>query len=471
MTNRNWVVGVFVVAGLVMFTIGIYMVGDRHQAFAKHLEYYAEFKDLAGLSQGAKVRVGGMDAGEVVAIGVPDFPAMRFRVKLQIDEEMRALVRADSVATIETEGIVGETFVLVRPGTPGALAAPELATLPSTEPLNLVDLLNQGSGLLTEADGTLKDLKELTGNLNGMNGKMNVALDAATTTLFNVNDVVVGLKQGRGPAGMFLRDDAVATSLRQSITNVQQTTSTLNHTSGQADVLIGQAGAIVADLQSRQLPRTADDALERIRSAASNMDDGSRQLDQIMAQVMKPDDQGANAADNIREALSNMNAATSNMTDDTEALKHNFLLRGFFRRRGYFKLTDLPADKYRGDKVFMDPANHRVWLSAAELFHTPPNGVEGLSPHGKAMLDTAMAQLGDAALLGPIVIEGYRDSGDPASQLLQARSRALLVSQYLEDHLQIEQRNLGVVSMKNTPPGGMGRTTWDGICVVTINRR
>jgi phospholipid/cholesterol/gamma-HCH transport system substrate-binding protein len=471
MKNRNWVVGVFVVAGLVLFTVGIYMVGDRHQAFAKHLEYYAEFKDLAGLSQGAKVRVGGMDAGEVVAIGVPDSPAMRFRVKLQIGEKMRALVRADSVATIETEGIVGETFVLVRPGTPGALAAPQLATLPSTEPLNMVELLNQGSGLLTEADGTLKDLKELTGNLNGMNGKMNTALDAANTTLFNVNDVVVGLKQGRGPAGMFLRDEAVATSLRQSITNVQQTTSTLNHTSGQADVLIGRAGAIIADLQSRQLPQTADDALKGIKSAASNMDDSSRQLNQIMAQMMRPDDQGANAADNIRESLSNVNAATSNMMDDTEALKHNFLLRGFFRRRGYFKLTDLPADKYRGDKVFMDPANHRAWLSAAELFHTPSNGVEELSPHGKAMLDTAMVQLGDAALSGPIVIEGYRDAGEPASQLLEARRRALLVSQYLENHLQTEQRNIGVVSMKSTPPPGMGHPTWDGICIVTINRR
>src|ERR1700676_2141183 len=132
MKNRNWVVGVFVVAGLVLFTVGIYMVGDRHQAFAKHLEYYAEFKDLAGLSQGAKVRVGGMDAGEVVAIGVPDSPAMRFRVKLQIGEKMRALVRADSVVTIGTEGIVGETFVLVRPGTSGAIMAPQLATLPST---------------------------------------------------------------------------------------------------------------------------------------------------------------------------------------------------------------------------------------------------------------------------------------------------------------------------------------------------
>src|ERR1700730_7418835 len=87
MTNRNWVVGVFVVAGLALLTIGLFMVGDRHQAFAKHMKYYAEFKDLDGLSQGAKVRVGGMDAGEVLAIEIPNSPAMRFRVELRIDEK------------------------------------------------------------------------------------------------------------------------------------------------------------------------------------------------------------------------------------------------------------------------------------------------------------------------------------------------------------------------------------------------
>ena len=464
MTNRNWVVGVFVVAGLVLFTIGIYMVGDRHQAFAKHLEYYAKFKDLSGLSQGAKVRVGGMDAGEVVAIGVPDFPEMRFRVKLRIDEKMRALVRVDSIATIETDGIVGETFVLVRPGTPGALAAPQFATLPSTEPMNVQDLLNQGSGLMAEADESLKGLKELTGNLNGMNGKMNVALDAATTTLFNVNDVVIGLKQGHGTAGMLLQDEVAADNVRQAIAQTKDATANLNQVSAQAHSLI-------SDIQSRQLPQQIDDTMHSMKSAAANIDDSTKQIRHTIAEVSEEDEQGMSAGANIRESLSNTNTATANLAAETEALKHNFLVRGFFRRRGYYDLTHLSPDKYRKDKLFINPEDNRVWIPASGLFEKTADGKEVISLAGQRLLSTWLAGSGDAALGQPIVVEGYSNVTDVADQLTYSRHRAILVRQYLYTHFQIDETNVGAVSMRNSPPPGVGHTIWDGICLVLVRRR
>jgi hypothetical protein len=58
---------------------------------------------------------------------------------------------------------------------------------------------------------------------------------------------------------------------------------------------------------------------------------------------------------NLKETLSNANDATANLADDTEALKHNFLVRGFFRSRGYYSLTDISPDRYRTDKLFMNP--------------------------------------------------------------------------------------------------------------------
>ena len=119
----------------------------------------------------------------------------------------------------------------------------------------------------------------------------------------------------------------------------------------------------------------------------------------------------------------------------------------------------------------MNPENHRAWLSAAEMFQTRTNGVEELSPHGKVLLDATVTQLGDSALNGPIVIEGYAESDNPANQFVLARGRAVLVSQYLQNHLQIEQRNIGVVSMKNLPPAGLGHPTWDGVCIVTLKYR
>src|SRR5580704_7897127 len=171
MENKNIGIGVFVLGGLALFGIGMFVIGDRHQAFARHTEYYSEFVNLAGLANGAKVRVAGMDAGQVVAISVPDSPPARFRVKFRIDEKLRGLVRADSLVTIDTEGIVGGIFLSVRQGSAQALQADALATIPSREPMELSEVLARGSVLLNDADGMLKEV----------GGKVNGALDGITT--------------------------------------------------------------------------------------------------------------------------------------------------------------------------------------------------------------------------------------------------------------------------------------------------
>src|SRR6266404_5190922 len=208
MENRNVSIGLFVIGGLVLFGTGMFLIGDRHQVFARHSEYYSEFVNLAGLGKGAKVRVGGMDAGQVLAINVPPSPPSRFRVKWRIDAKLSGLVRADSVATIGTEGIVGGTYLSVQAGSARALQADALATIPSKEPMELSELLTRGAGLLNDADGTLKEV----------GGKLNGALDVVTTTVSNVNNVVVGLREGRGTDGMLLSDQGLADQIRQTVT-------------------------------------------------------------------------------------------------------------------------------------------------------------------------------------------------------------------------------------------------------------
>src|SRR5579863_8548926 len=133
MRNPNVTVGLFVIGGLFLFGAGMFLIGDRRQAFGEHVEYFTDFCDLAGLSKGAKVRVGGMDAGEVLAIGVPDSPSSRFRIKWRIDNKVAGLVRVDSLAEIGTEGVVGDTFLSIRPGTASASQAAALSTIPGKE--------------------------------------------------------------------------------------------------------------------------------------------------------------------------------------------------------------------------------------------------------------------------------------------------------------------------------------------------
>src|SRR5580692_1035259 len=109
--NRPLIVGAFVIAGLALFTTGLFLIGNRHEAFARHVELYTEFSDVSGILPGAPVQVAGMDAGQVLAIEVPNAPPARFRVKVRINQKLSGLVRSDSTVTVGTEGVVGSRFL------------------------------------------------------------------------------------------------------------------------------------------------------------------------------------------------------------------------------------------------------------------------------------------------------------------------------------------------------------------------
>jgi phospholipid/cholesterol/gamma-HCH transport system substrate-binding protein len=458
MVNRPFTVGLFAIAGLTLFTVGLFLVGNRNEAFARHMDFYAEFTDLAGLSKGAKVQVGGMNAGQILDIAIPNSPSSRFRVKLQINEKLHGLVRTDSVATIGTEGVVGDTFLLVRPGSSREPAAASLATLPSKEPTEIADLLDQGKGVLADVDGTVKNAN---GILTSVGGNLNSTLGGVKTTVSNVNDVVVGLKEGHGSAGMLLRDKTFETQIRQTLTNTQQATANLSHASKQANGLI-------SDIESRHFPEKADDTMTNVKNAASNLDATAQQIHQTIAEVAGPDEQGITGGVNISESLSNANAATANMADETEALKHNFFFRGFFRHRGYYTLANIDPSKYRKDAIFTRSSNYRAWLPADELFQRDPNGMEQLTTQGRVQLNSMVAQYGDSIVESPIVIEGYAAARNAADQLASSRNRAILVRRYLQMHFQLDPGNLGAVPMMNVPPSGLDHPTWDGICFVVL---
>src|SRR5512141_2564097 len=100
-------IGVFVIGGLLLFTVGLFMIGDRQMAFAKKFTINTEFRKITGLQPGGIVRVSGAKAGAITKIVPPDTPGSRFRVEFEIAEELHPLVRMDSMASIETEGLVG----------------------------------------------------------------------------------------------------------------------------------------------------------------------------------------------------------------------------------------------------------------------------------------------------------------------------------------------------------------------------
>jgi len=293
MSRRYLAVGIFIIAGVTLFALGIFLVGSRHEAFSHHVLLYTEFADLDGIAKGSKVQVAGMDAGQVTKVDVPNSPSGHFRVEMKVDESLHGLVRTDSFVTVDTQGVVGETFITIHSGSPNATIAQADSLLQSKPPISMSDLLSHGLGIMNDADATIKQV----------GGKLNVALDGVNGAVGNANDLLVGLKEGRGPAGMLLRDEKMAEQIRETMSNVQATTSNLNQASGRVNNL-------VADVQGRQLPQKLDDTMTQIRSASTQANTTIEQVHQSLTQALGPNANGVTAGQNISEALTNVNVAT-----------------------------------------------------------------------------------------------------------------------------------------------------------------
>ena len=453
MAKNNLTTGAFVLVGITLFTLVIFLIGGQHGAFAKHTDYYVEFADISGLMKGSKVRVGGLDAGEVMEIGLPDSAGGRFRLRLRVGEQVHGLIRSDSFVRIVPEGLVGEKLLLIYPGSAKASEAKPGDTLQSKEAVDLMSLTDNGANLLDYTSETIKPFSE----------KLIKTLDATTVALDHANGLLVGIEHGKGTVGMLFQDEATATNIRESIANVRETTASAADASKRAD-------ALVTDLQSRQLGEKMDRVMASVQSTAGHFDATSQKVEESLAKALGPDSQGVDAASNIRHSLSNIDEATGNMSADTEALKHQFLFRGYFKHRGYYSLANLNPDDYRKDKLFSNPGNPRVWLSREALFEEKQDGTLALSAAGKAKVDASVAQLGDAAVSEPLIIEGYSASGEPGTQLAESRARAIAVQQYLQTRFYFDPQNLGTVSLRATPPPTAGKANWDGVCIVLPRR-
>ena len=450
MNKRNLIVGTFLIAATALAASGLFLIGERHRAFDRHLNLYAKFANVDGIAKGTKVRVSGMDAGQLTHVDMPDRPSSRFRLQLQVDERLHGLIRTDSLVTIETDGLVGDKFLLIHAGTDNAAPAPKDAVLATNEPFELAEMMNKANGLMTQLGGTVKDVQI----------RADSTLDALTATLQNANGLITTTRTGHGTVGMLLTDDRASAQVKQALASTQTATDKLNQASAHLnDVLV--------DVQSRDLGAQAQQTMQNAQDATVQLNQLSHQVNQKFTAALGEDQFGVDAATNLRTSLSNVNRSTANLADDSEALKHNFLFRGFFKRRGYYSLDQMSPGQYRQSVVASSSSSHREWLDASNLFERTGDG-EVLSSAGKLALDRLVGQLGDSAIGQPMVIEGYASALPPDQELVVSRRRAVLVRQYLESRFQLQQSDLGVVPLRDLPPASSGKTSWDGVCVLTL---
>ncbi len=313
-------VGIFIFIGLAIFIAGILTLGGQKKTFEKKMAIRAIFIDVGGLQVGNNVWFSGVKVGTIKKINITG--NAKVEVVMSIENKVHKYIKKDAKAKISSEGFIGNKIVVIYDGSMQSTMIEENDLLAVEAGLNTDEILatfQENNKNLLDITSDIKLLTKQISNGQGTIGK----LLTDESLMRNIQAAVIGLKQASANAQQLTADISNYTSRLQSkgsLTN-DLVTDTVIFSRMQATVL-----------QLQQAATTANEVTENIKLASSNVKEVSNNLSNSKSPVgvLLNDQQ---AGENLKNTLENLQLGTKKLDENMEALQHNFLLRGFFKKK------------------------------------------------------------------------------------------------------------------------------------------
>jgi phospholipid/cholesterol/gamma-HCH transport system substrate-binding protein len=310
-SSQQFRLGIFIILASAVFIIAIYYVGNKQSLFGRAVPLYAVFNNVNGLQPGNNIRYSGVDAGTVRRIDMINDTTIR--VQMYIERNILRHIKTDAVATISSDGLVGSMVINILPGIGNnpVAAGGEIKSysrIRTEDILKTLNVTNENAALLTA------DLLKITNQITKGKGTVGVLL----------NDTIMAgdIKQTL----TYLKISSMETSI--SIRKLNRMLKSLDDDKNVIGVLkdtavAGKVRNIVANL---------DRSSQKIESATENIDKlvGEYQSGNGALKYLVKDPKSAQKIDSL---IININDASILLKDDLEALKHNVLLRGYFKKQ------------------------------------------------------------------------------------------------------------------------------------------
>ena len=235
-------VGVFVLVALAAFLGMVYALGARARLFEARYTIHADFTEVAGLTEGATVRLAGVQIGRVTDVHLPGEPGGKVRVDLTISRRYADRIRRDSIARIETQGLLGDKVVEVTVGTAAAPALKPGDVLAARDPTDLARVLTQGADTASDAWALVAALRKTAEDMN-----RSKLVDDVSATVNKINRVVDQVEHGRGWAHALVYEEPVALKrVNETITTMQKLLDRVAEGQSPAGVLLSPSGTEAA---------------------------------------------------------------------------------------------------------------------------------------------------------------------------------------------------------------------------------
>jgi phospholipid/cholesterol/gamma-HCH transport system substrate-binding protein len=310
--KQKWNLGVLVVVSTTLLILALYFIGKRQHLFQNNIILRAEFHNVNGLQVGNNVRFSGIDAGTVSDINMTSDSTIL--VEMRIRKETMTFIHKNAIASIGSDGLVGNMIVNITPKKGNAFPVITGDTLQTSNKIATDDMLstlsvtNQNAALLTE------DLLQITSQII----------------------------EGEGTLALLLNDPQTAKDLQESVAQIKRSTALASKSLSeiqQFSKLLHKEGTVAYTLFSDSLSgNSMQNAIKNVEVSSEQLVDVTQQLQSFLTKVenskgtlnyvindtLLPKD--------IEATISEIKQSSERLNENMKALQHNILFRGYFRK-------------------------------------------------------------------------------------------------------------------------------------------
>lgn len=311
-TSKNIRVGAFVIIGTGLLILALYLIGSKQNLFGSTFQLKSQFKNVNGLMAGNNVRFAGINIGTVESVEIINDSTVS--VIMIIENKVQPHIKKNSQAMVGTDGLMGNKLINIISSNEPAESVEDGDFLKSKSPLGADEMMRTLDITNENVKDITVDLKKIVQKLNNPNtlwsilsdsiladnikeAIVNIKVTGARTAIItgDLNRIVKHVKEGKGTVGALLTDTSFSTRLNQSIVNIQLITDSL---------------ALV----------TGD-----MRYITSKVKKGEGAIGTVLMDTT--------FVNNLNKTMENAKNGTKGFDDNMEALKHNILLRGYFKKK------------------------------------------------------------------------------------------------------------------------------------------
>ena len=282
--------GLFVAGGLAIFVLVIFIIGRQKNLFNPVFKLTSQFYNISGLQVGNNVRFSGINVGTVDQIKIINDSTVR--VDMLIRKNVRQFIKSDCEVAIGSEGLIGDRLLIITQGSNDAQLAREGQQLESNEPVETDAIMASLQTSAANAEVITKQLAEIMMNINSGQGTLG-RLIQDTTIAENINQIIGNFKKS---------SEGFDETVKVTKENVFAFMESLQKTAGKTEVASNQLGEIMVKINS-----------------------GQGTLGMLIQDTI--------VAGYLNQTMINLEHSSQGLDENMEALKHNFLLRGYFKRK------------------------------------------------------------------------------------------------------------------------------------------